>query len=63
LVNEAKAEIMVTQNRFPLQKIQKNAPKMPQNLHLKPGNGSLRFVPHVWQLCTAFVELWEAKLS
>ena len=36
---------MVTQNRLLLQKMQENAPKMAQTLHLKSGNGSLRIYP------------------
>ena len=34
---------MVTQNRLLLQKMQKNAPKMAQTLHLMSGNGTLGF--------------------
>ena len=43
--NEAKTEKMVTQNRLLLQKMQENASKMAQTLHLKSGNGSLRIYP------------------
>ena len=43
--NEAKTEKMVTQNRLLLQKIQKNAPKIAQTVHLKSGNGPLRIYP------------------
>ena len=43
--NEAKTEKMVTQNRLLWQKMQKNAPKMTQTLHLKSGNGPPRIYP------------------
>ena len=36
---------MVTKNRLLLQKMQQNAPKMAQTLHLKSGNGPLRIYP------------------
>ena len=48
--NEAKTEKMVTQNRLLLQKMQKNAPKMAQTLHLKSGNWPLRINP--WCMTT-----------
>ena len=43
---------MVTQNRLLLQKMQKNAPKMAQTLHLKYGNGPLR----IYSLCVTTLD-------
>ena len=43
---------MVTQNRLLLQKLQENAPKMAQTLHLKSGNRPLR----IYSLCVTTLD-------